>query len=76
LNPAGISSYRRRSLVRTAAEDEQKQVQVAAAEASKLDLPFESDLSDIQTFSGGSSPGGATAGSTVLGPSEFCMFAT
>jgi hypothetical protein len=57
--------------VRAAAEDEQKQAQVAAAEAGRLDLPFESDLPDsMQTFSGGSTPGAAAAGSSVIGPSE------
>jgi hypothetical protein len=60
--------------VRAAAEDEQKQAQVAAAETARLDLPFESDLSDsMQTFSGGSTPGGAAAGSSVIGPSECLM---
>ncbi|KAF6262994.1 kinase-like domain-containing protein [Scenedesmus sp. NREL 46B-D3] len=40
------------------AEDEQKQAQFAAAEAGRLDLPFESDASDMQTFSGGAVPAG------------------
>ncbi|WIA18005.1 hypothetical protein OEZ85_009492 [Tetradesmus obliquus] len=62
-----IGSHSRHQLKRAAAEDEQKQAQVAAAEARKLDLPFESDL---QSFSGGSTPGGAAAaGSSVIGPS-------
>jgi hypothetical protein len=68
--PTGVGGRSRCRLVRAAAEDEQKQAQVAAAEASKLDLPFESELSDMQTFSGGSTPGGGAAGSSLLGPSE------
>ncbi|KAF6244984.1 kinase-like domain-containing protein [Scenedesmus sp. NREL 46B-D3] len=59
------ASCGKRHLVRAAAEDEQKQAHFAAAEAGRLDLPFESDASDMQTFSGGSTPGRAAAGSNV-----------
>eukprot|EP00882_Tetradesmus_deserticola_P009899 GHRQ01010460.1.p1 GENE.GHRQ01010460.1~~GHRQ01010460.1.p1 ORF type:complete len:311 (+),score=106.07 GHRQ01010460.1:329-1261(+) len=62
----GSSCRTRLRPVSAAAEDEQQQARVAAAEAARLDLPYESDM---QTFSGGSTRGAAAAGSSVLGPS-------
>lgn len=49
-----------------AVEDDRVQQQAPAAEAGRLDLPFESDM---KSFTGGSSGGAAAAAGIMLGPS-------
>lgn len=66
---ASAGSDSRRSSRQRAVDDDTVRQQAPAAEAQRLDLPFESEM---KSYSGGSTGGTAAAG-TLLGPSKSTL---